>query len=87
MSSNTEPTETGSSIKVLELHNYHQWSDLMLSYFLEHNLDGIVDGTEELPDVSMPAERNKLASKTEESGWFYSQKVGLEQQGSVYQRQ
>lgn len=40
MSSSIDASETGSAIKVLETHNYHNWSDLMLSYLLEHNLEG-----------------------------------------------
>lgn len=44
MSTTVESNDSGNSIKVLESHNYHQWSDVMFSYFLEHNLDGIVDG-------------------------------------------
>lgn len=52
MSSTTELAETGSTIKVLESHDYHVWGDLMYSYFLQHNLDGIIDGTEPIPTTS-----------------------------------
>lgn len=63
MTSTSEIAETGSAIKVLESHNYHHWNDLMYSYFLEHNLDGIVDGTEPKPTTS-----------PEEQQWFLRQK-------------
>ena len=75
MSNNNETSETGSSIKVLELHNYHQWSDLMLSYFLEHNLDGIIDGTEEIPDISTPAERNNWMLRQKKAAGFIARKL------------
>lgn len=71
--SNPEQTETGSSIKLLELHNYHQWSDLMLSYFLEHNLDGIVDGSEEIPETT--AERNNWLLRQKKAAGFIARKL------------
>ena len=70
-----EQAETGSSIKVLELHNYHQWSDLMLSYFLEHNLDGIIDGSEEQPDISEPQERNNWLLRQKKAAGFIARKL------------
>lgn len=57
MYTTNKQAETGSSIKVPELHIHHQWSNLMLSYFLEHNLDGIVDGTEVEPPLTAISER------------------------------
>ena len=68
-----EHAETGSSIKVLELHNYHQWSDLMLSYFLKHNLDGIVDGMEVEPDSL--AERNNWLLRQKKAAGFIARKL------------
>ncbi|KAG0150671.1 hypothetical protein CROQUDRAFT_37845 [Cronartium quercuum f. sp. fusiforme G11] len=57
MSTNTEVTKsTGSSIKPLEQDNFHQWKGSMLSYFLEHNLDGIIDGSETKPKATKPVE-------------------------------
>ena len=52
--SSTENTSSdiGNSIRVLEHHNYHQWKEMMQSYFLVHNLDGIVDGSEPLPSTN-----------------------------------
>lgn len=55
MSTSIEQQESGSLIRTLEANNYHQWKDLMLAYFLEHNLDGIVEGTEEQP-INSPSE-------------------------------
>ena len=75
MSNVNEPTETGSSIKLLELHNYHQWSDLMLSYFLEHNLDGIIDGSETQPDISRPVERNNWLLRQKKAAGFIARKL------------
>lgn len=75
MSNHNEHAETGSSIKVLELHNYHQWSDLMQSYFLEHNLDGIIDGTEEQPSTSEPAERNNWLLRQKKAAGFIARKL------------
>lgn len=45
----TTSNEIGNTIKLLEHHNYHQWSDMRQLYFLVHNLDGIVDGSESQP--------------------------------------
>ena len=75
MSTSNKQAETGSSIKILELHNYHQWSDLMLSYFLEHNLDGIIDGSEEQPGVSEPAERNNWLLRQKKAAGFIARKL------------
>lgn len=74
MSLTGESSETGNSIKVLEMNNYHQWSDLMLSYFLEHNLDGIVDGTEEQP-VEPASERNNWLLRQKKAAGFIARKL------------
>ncbi|KAG0140363.1 hypothetical protein CROQUDRAFT_53359, partial [Cronartium quercuum f. sp. fusiforme G11] len=64
MSTNTEVTEsTGSSIKPLEQDNFHQWKGSMLSYFLEHNLDGIIDGSETKPEATKPKAAGFIARK------------------------
>ena len=68
-------SETGSSIPVLELHNHHQWSGAMMSYFLEHNLDGIVDGTEPCPDISLPTERSNWILSQKKAAGFISRKM------------
>lgn len=70
MSTSIEATESGSSIKLLEAHNYHHWSDLMLSYFLEHNLDGIVDGTEPQPSNSPSDSQNWLLQQKKATGFI-----------------
>lgn len=70
MSINAESSETGSSIKVLESHNYHHWNDLMLSYFLEHNIDGIVDGTETQPTSSLSDAQNWLLRQKKAAGFI-----------------
>lgn len=66
MSTASESTtlDIGHVIRVLEHHNYHQWSGMMQSYFLVHNLDGIVDGTEPQP----------TATPTESANWLLRQK-------------
>ena len=74
MSLTGESAETGNSIKVLEMNNYHQWSDLMLSYFLKHNLDEIVDGTEEQP-VEPASERNNWLLRQKKAAGFIAQKL------------
>lgn len=74
MSSHAEATDSGSSIKVLETHNYHHWSDLMLSYFLEHNLDGIVDGTEAQP-INSPAESQNWLLRQKKAAGFIARKL------------
>lgn len=53
----TASNNIGNSIKILEHHNYHQWKDMMQSYFLVDNLDGIVNGSEPQP-TSHPPEIN-----------------------------
>lgn len=70
MSTSTEHAESGSSIRVLESTNYHQWSDLMLSYFLEHNLDGIVDGSDEQPTIAGPERQNWLLCQKKAAGFI-----------------
>lgn len=65
MLTNTEGVDSESLICILNIHNYRQWSDLMLSYFLEHNLDGTVDGTEEQP----------YSPVSERQNWFLRQKT------------
>lgn len=70
MSTNVETNESGGSIKVLETHNYHNWSDLMLSYFLEHNLDGIVDGSESQPSSSPSESQNWLLRQKKAAGFI-----------------
>lgn len=70
----SESAETGNSIKVLEMNNYHQWSDLMLSYVLEHNLDGIVDRTEEQP-VEPASERNNWLLRQKKAAGFIARKL------------
>lgn len=74
MSTNAESTETGSSIKQLESSNYHQWSDLMQSYFLEHNLDGIVEGTEPQP-ISSPTESQNWLLRQKKAAGFIARKL------------
>lgn len=59
----TDVNEAGNSIKLLESHNYHQWSDLMLSYLLEHNLDGIIDGTVSQPTTPLESQNWLLRQK------------------------
>lgn len=70
MSTNVETNESGGSIKVLETHNYHNWSDLMLSYFLEHNLDGIVNGSESQPSSSPSESQNWLLRQKKAAGFI-----------------
>lgn len=65
-----EATESGNSIKVLESHNFHQWNDLMQLYFLEHNLDGIVDGTEPQPDSIAPGYQNWILRQKKAAGFI-----------------
>lgn len=74
MSTSTDQVESGNSIRVLETHNYHQWSDLMLSYFLEHNLDGIVDGSESQP-TSSPAESLNWLLRQKKAAGFIARKL------------
>lgn len=45
----TERAATRSVTMILELHKYHQCSDLMLSCFRKHNLDNIIDGPKPQP--------------------------------------
>lgn len=75
MSNNTEHSETGRSIELLKLHNYHQWSDLILSYLLEYNLDSIIDGTGDKPDITMPAEQNHWLLRQKKAASFIAQKL------------
>lgn len=74
MSTNVETNESGGSIKVLETHNYHNWIDLMLSYFLEHNLDGIVDGSETQP-TSSPSESQNWLLRQKKAAGFIARKL------------
>lgn len=74
MSTSNETSESGSSIRVLKLHNYHVWSDLMLSYFLEHNLDGIIDGTEAQP-TSSPAKTLNWSLRQKKAAGFIARKL------------
>lgn len=76
MSTTVELTENGSSIKTLESHNYHHWNDLILSYFLEHNLDGIVDGTKLQPTSSTAESQNWLLRQKKAAG-FIARKLDL----------
>lgn len=57
----TETTSDAKDIKVLSDDNYRHWAGLMESYFIEHNLDSIVNGTEEKP---LPTEATALANWT-----------------------
>lgn len=68
-------TEPGGSIPLLELHNHHQWSGSIISYFLEHNLDGIVDGSEPCPDLTFPAERSSWILRQKKAAGFISRKM------------
>lgn len=68
-------SETGSSIPVLELHNHHQWNGAIMSYFLEHNLDGIVDGSEPCPDSTAPTERSNWILRQKKAAGFISRKI------------
>lgn len=72
MSVNSNHNEGGSPIKVLESHNYHIWSNLMLSYFLEHNLDGIVDGSETQPTTTSADSQNWLLRQKKAAGFIAS---------------
>lgn len=45
----TKPTSDAKDIKVLSNDNYRHWAGLMVSHFIEHNLDSIVDRSEEKP--------------------------------------
>lgn len=74
ISENTN-NESGSSIPLLELHNHHQWSGSIMSYFIEHNLDGIVDGSESCPDISSPTERSNWILRQKKSAGFISRKM------------
>lgn len=74
MTTTAEHSELGSSIRVLETHNYHQWSDLMLSYFIEHNLYGIVDGTEAQP-TSSPAKSLGWLLRQKKAAGFIARKL------------
>lgn len=74
MTSISEVTDSGGSIKVFETTNYHQWNDLMSSYFLEHNLDGIVDGSEPQPEGSTPEAKNWILRQKKAAG-FISRKL------------
>lgn len=74
----SNPTETsssdvGHSIKILEHDNYYQWSDMMLSYFLVHNLDGIVDGSEVPPSV--PSKLNNWLLREKKAAGFIAMKL------------
>lgn len=68
-------SESGGSIKSLEIHNHHQWSGSMMSYFLEHNLDGIVDGSEVCPDITLPAERANWILQQKKAAGFISRNM------------
>lgn len=68
-------TETGSSIPLLKLHNHHQWSGAIMSYFLEHNLDGIVDGSEPCPEISSPTKRSNWTLRQKKLAGFISKKL------------
>lgn len=64
MSNSLNSSDVGSTIKVLEANNYHQWQDLMMPFFLEHNPEGIVDGTKPQPPAESPDAQNwKLRQK------------------------
>ncbi|KAG0142568.1 hypothetical protein CROQUDRAFT_662360 [Cronartium quercuum f. sp. fusiforme G11] len=76
MSTNTEVTKsTGSSIKPLEQDNFHQWKGSMLSYFLEHNLDGIIDGSETKPEATKPVELANWLLREKKAAGFIARKL------------
>ncbi|KAG0142120.1 hypothetical protein CROQUDRAFT_16970, partial [Cronartium quercuum f. sp. fusiforme G11] len=69
-------TETTSSgILPLEQDNFHQWKGAMFSYFLEHNLDGIVDGIEAKPDTTHPVKLANWLLREKKAARFISQKL------------
>lgn len=74
MSNNNENNEH-SGIKPLEQDNYHQWKGSMLSYFLEHNLDAIVDGSEDKPEVTRPAELANWLLREKKAAGFIARKL------------
>lgn len=74
MTENTT-SESGGSIPILELHNHHQWSGSIMSYFLEHNLNGIVDGSEPCPETTSPTERANWILRQKKAAGFISQKM------------
>lgn len=59
----------------------------MLSYFLEHNLDGIIDGTEEIPDISTPVERNNWMSRQKKAAGFIGRKLNSSNRDSFINNQ
>ncbi|KAG0142674.1 hypothetical protein CROQUDRAFT_47633, partial [Cronartium quercuum f. sp. fusiforme G11] len=76
MATNIEVSESsGSSIKPLEQDNFHQWKGSMLSYFLEHNLDGIVDGSESKPEPTRPTELANWYLREKKAAGFIARKL------------
>lgn len=76
MSTNNENVENaGSGIKHLEQDNFHQWKGSMLSYFLEHNLDAIVDGTEPKPSSTQPTELANWLLREKKAAGFIARKL------------
>lgn len=47
----------------------------MIFYFLEHNLDGIVDGTEDEPLSTSTAERNSWILRQKKAAGFIARKL------------
>ncbi|KAG0149330.1 hypothetical protein CROQUDRAFT_688468 [Cronartium quercuum f. sp. fusiforme G11] len=71
-----ETSETTSSgILLLEQDNFHQWKGAMFSYFLEHNLDGIVDGIEPKPDSTHPVELANWLLREKKAAGFIARKL------------
>lgn len=73
MTSVNKHPDSGNSIKILESQNYHQWNNLMLSYFLEHNLNGIINGTELQP--STPTEAQNWILHQKKAAGFIARKL------------
>lgn len=46
-----------------------------MSYFLEHNLDGIVDGSEPCPEISSPTKRSNWTLRQKKLAGFISKKL------------
>ena len=66
----TTSADVGNTIRVLEHHNYHSWIDMTQLYFLVHNLDGIVDGSEAPPTAPSPENSNWLLRQKKAAGFI-----------------
>lgn len=75
MSSSDNTNESGQYIQALTQENHHLWKSSMLSHFLEHNLDSIVDGTELKPAENLSAELANWNLRNKKAAGFMARKM------------